>query len=238
MAVLTPDKVTSLNGVTLKEYLLTKHNPNNISMPSKRIGACEGITIHNTDVIKVSGTTMSEQYTRATVNGNMGTVRVHYYVDDKETWQNLPDSYMGWHAADGSGAGNSTTIAIECIMGAETGFEKAEDNCARLAAKLLYDNNLTIDKLYTHTYWLNIRDKVTAKDGEDLRTKKHSYKTCPLYIIPHWDKFKATVNKYLSDLQNPKLYYVQVGAFSSKVNAEKYLSEVKKTYPNAFIKNI
>lgn len=33
-----------------------------------------------------------------------------------------------------------------------------------------------------------------------------------------------------------KLYYVQVGAFKSKENAEKYLETVKKDYPNAFIK--
>ena len=30
MAILTPDKTTTLGGVTVKEYLLTKHNPNRI----------------------------------------------------------------------------------------------------------------------------------------------------------------------------------------------------------------
>ena len=35
-----------------------------------------------------------------------------------------------------------------------------------------------------------------------------------------------------------KLYYVQVGAFKSKENAENYLKEVQKIYPGAFIKKM
>lgn len=31
-------------------------------------------------------------------------------------------------------------------------------------------------------------------------------------------------------------YYVQVGAFANRTNAEAYLAQVKKTYPDAFIK--
>ena len=34
MAILRPDTTTTLGGVTIKEYLLTKHNPNRIDMPS------------------------------------------------------------------------------------------------------------------------------------------------------------------------------------------------------------
>lgn len=50
-----------------------------------------------------------------------------------------------------------------------------------------------------------------------------------------WNKFKARIFEG-SALPAKKMYYVQVGAFSSKVNAEKYLESVKKEYPNAFIK--
>lgn len=34
MAILKPDKTTTLGGVTVNEFLLTKHNPRNIAMPS------------------------------------------------------------------------------------------------------------------------------------------------------------------------------------------------------------
>lgn len=75
MAFLTPDKVYEMNGVTVKDYFLTEHNPNRIDMPTKRTKALLGITIHNTeDINPAKGTTKSEQYTRATVNGNMNDV--------------------------------------------------------------------------------------------------------------------------------------------------------------------
>ena len=34
MAILTPDKTFDLGGVRVNEFLLTKHNPNHIPMPS------------------------------------------------------------------------------------------------------------------------------------------------------------------------------------------------------------
>ena len=118
MAILKPDKTTTLGGVTVNEYLLTKHNPNKIDMPSVSMeGRIIGVTIHNTPwITTAAGTTPAEQYTRATVNGNMRDTRVHYYVDNVCAWQNLPLTLSGWHAADGNGNGNRRTIAIECIM--------------------------------------------------------------------------------------------------------------------------
>lgn len=233
---LSPDTYIRVNGVMVKSYLLTEHNPNRIDMPSKRVKPLAGVTIHNTGAIKVSGTTMAEQYTRATRNGNMNSVRVHYYVDDKEAWQNLPLDWQGWHAADGNGDGNTATIAIECIgQSAE-----AEDNTARLAAWLLKQNGMNVQQLYTHTYWLNVRDGRGAKLSKDERcVLSHPYKVCPIYIIPHWSDFVAKVKRYIGETAKPsKMYYVQVGAFKSKENAEAYLASVKQDYPGAFIKEL
>jgi N-acetylmuramoyl-L-alanine amidase len=111
MAILKPDKTMTLGGVTVNEFLLTKHNPRNIAMSSVKMEGIIGVTVHNTDWIRVAnGTTPAEQYTRATYNGNMNDVRVHYYVDHTCAWQNLPLDLSGWHAADGSGNGNRKTI--------------------------------------------------------------------------------------------------------------------------------
>ena len=124
---------------------------------------------------------MSEQYTRATVNGNMNDVRVHFYVDDKEAWQNLPLTLSGWHAADGLGKGNTQTIAIECIMDGQSGArnEDAEKNCARLTAWLLDKYGLTTNDVYSHNHW-------------------YSQKYCPLYILPHWNRFISLVESFRS----------------------------------------
>ena len=238
MAILTPDKTTTLGGVNVKEYLLTGHNRNHIDMPSVSMaGKIIGVTVHNTDWITVArGTTPAEQYTRATVNGNMKDVRVHYYVDNVCAWQNLPLSLSGWHAADGSGNGNRRTIAIECIMSSAYNDrdKKSEDNCARLAAALLKKYGLDINHLYTHTHWLNVRD---GKRGtvDQLNTMHNRYKMCPAYILPHWAAFKAKVQAYLNGTSaakpsNAQLYRVrksandmksQLGAYASLENAKK-----------------
>lgn len=256
MAILRPDTTTTLNGVKINEYLLTRHNPNRIAMPSVSMeGKIIGVTVHNTAwITTAAGTTPAEQYTRATVNGNMNDVRVHYYVDNTCAWQNLPHSLSGWHAADGSGNGNRRTIAIECIMSSAYNAtdKKSEDNCARLAAALLKKYNLGIDHLYTHTHWLNVRD---GKSGsvDYLNTARNSYKMCPLYILPHWSEFKKKVQGYMSSAVTPapaakQLYRVrkswsdaksQIGAFSSLENAKKacktgyavFDSNDKQVYP-------
>ena len=72
---------------------------------------------------------------------------------------------------------------------------KSEDNCAKLAAYLLHINKMTVEEnLFTHTHWLNVRD---GKRGtiDYLNTTKNPSKTCPLYILPHWDSFKAKVKR-------------------------------------------
>ncbi|MBP1546282.1 MAG: SPOR domain-containing protein [Oscillospiraceae bacterium] len=245
MAVfLKPDKVKYWNGVTVNEYFLTDHNPNKISLPVKRKGEYIGITLHNTNRIIVSPeTTPAEQYTRSTVNGNMNSVRVHFYVDDRCAWQNLPLDYSSWHAGqkgkaecNGSEKGNGNTISIECIMSGNGDITdiKARDNAARLIAYLKEHYG---GELYTHNYWCNVRN---GKRGtlDELNKLNDGYKGCPIYIRPSWDKFKTLVDGYMPVKKDDseKLYYVQVGAFKSESLAKNYLNEVKRTYPSAFIK--
>lgn len=188
-------------GLLINQYFLHENNPNNISLPSKRNKSLLGITIHNTgDLANVEDD--AEQYTRATVNGNMSTVRSHYYVDDLSAWQNLDLDYQNWTNGDGSGPGNAQTIAIECIMSSSSEANEmsmlARKNCAELTAFLLQKYGLTTDNIYTHTHWLHTADN-TQGTREELNIKPHSYKTCPLYIIPNWSNFLADVQSYMSN---------------------------------------
>ena len=239
MAILKPDITYNWNGLKINEYLLTKHNINKIDMPTIAMSNPIGITVHNTESISVSSsTTMAEQYTRATVNDRMKDVRVHFYVDDVCAWQNLPLSLSGWHAADGSGNGNSKTIAIEVIGDSA----KAEANAVKLTAYLLKQYGLNADSnLFTHTHWLNVMD---GKSGtiDYLNTADNSRKMCPIYILPHWSTFKNNVKNALgtssstsssstsSSTSTLELYRIrktwadsssQIGAYSSLENAEK-----------------
>lgn len=211
--MLKADSVTYVNGVKLNKYLLTEHNPNKIDLPPKRtLYPLSKITIHNTESLKNS-VDDAEQYTRATVNGNMRTVRTHAYVNYLGAWQNLPWDYANWTCADGmptkekpnQGPGNYKTIALECIMSGNgsANDETSMDNCARLAAWLLVQNGLTCEDLRTHTFWLHVRDgncKETVENYDYWCTKPHPYKTCPAFIIPRWTEFKALVKRYYETL--------------------------------------
>ena len=203
MAFLKPDKIISTpNGLTIKQKIIpdSLRATKDVASWSKKgakmkpcaklnngTGKPKGITVHNTGDIKVpSGTNAAEQYTRATLNGNMAGVVVHFYVWDNEIWQNLREDERGWHAADGSSrrksqrkdcstiGGNLDTIAIECI-GNRKG---SEDTTAKLAAHLC--NKYKLDPatdVYTHKYF-------------------YPAKNCPQYILPHWNTFLATVKEY------------------------------------------
>ena len=50
-STVTPDKTYTWLGVTIKEFLFTKHNPNKYTLPPKRTSKQKiiGVTIHNTE---------------------------------------------------------------------------------------------------------------------------------------------------------------------------------------------
>ena len=201
MSILSPDKtVTTSNGLKIKQKIIpdSLRATKNVASWCKKggkmkpcaklcgTGKPKGITVHNTnDINTAAGTTAAEQYTRATYNGNMGGVVVHYYVYESDIWQLLNNSEQGWHATDGASrrksqrggndtiGGNVDTIAIECIGDKAT----SEDTTAKLVAYLCAKHGLNpgID-VYTHKYF-------------------YPSKNCPAYILPHWSTFLANVKK-------------------------------------------
>ena len=228
MAFLTPDAVyTTENGIVVNRKFLPESQ-----RPNRHLNTADGypeyITIHNTDDInEAAGTNDAEQYARATFNGNMNGVTVHFYIDETACWQILPMNEVGYHAADGyNGPGNTKSVAIEIIEknGKTADDIKAEDRGAKLAAWLLYKYNLPIDRLKTHHDW-------------------YPKKYCPAYILPHWDEFKTKVEKYLDDLKTPivtpqptiKHWRVQVGYYAVRENAEEMLRKLKDAGFDGFI---
>lgn len=200
---LTPDKKEIINGVTVYDYNLYRHNPNNIKMPAGARKKTVAVTIHNTEWINVAtNTTPAEQYVRATQNDAMKNCRVNYYVDNVCAWRCMPDDTVNWSCADGTAnpnSGNNTSVAIEVIGNSK----EAEENAVKLTAYLINKYNLKVDTgLRTHTYWLNVKD---GKKGtiDQLNTMHNDYKNCPAYILPHWSTFKANVQKSYDALTQP-----------------------------------
>lgn len=221
MAFLVADKTTTVNGVKLNEKIIplnAKRKNGNYFRDQRKLNP-RYVTIHNTGEIKqAKGTTMAEQYSRATYpNDNMGTVRPHFYVDSVEAWQLIELDRVAWHAGE---QGNTQSIGIE-IIGA-----KGEDNGARLAAWVLDTLGLTTAALRTHNYWMGQPDKIVTG----------ARKNCPYYILPHWSTFVKKVASYQKGKPTPKpdptpstdtIYRVQVGAFKNKSYADKMLADLK-----------
>ena len=217
MSILSPDKtVTTTNGLKIKQKIIpdslraTKDvaswcKKGGKMKPCAKLcgtGKPKGITVHNTnDINTAAGTTAAEQYTRATYNGNMGGVVVHYYVHESDIWQLLDNSEQGWHATDGASrrksqrggsdtiGGNVDTIAIECIGDKAT----SEDTTAKLVAYLCAKHGLN--------------------PGTDVYAHKYFYpsKNCPAYILPHWSTFLANVKKYYDALAGAQKEKISAG---------------------------
>ena len=129
---------------------------------------------------------------------------------------------------------NSNSIGIEICCNNSTGkMQAANDksysfsdaavaNAAELVRQLMAEYDIPAERVIRHY-------DVTGKP-------------CPGIIgwnadsgsEAKWATFKQAISG--AAVSAPAKYYVQVGAFGSKSNAEKYLAEVKKIYPDAFIK--
>ena len=173
-------------------------------------------------------------------------VSADFTVDDTAVVQYNPDirNRYTWHCGGnkyatkgGSLYGickNSNSIGIEICCNNSTGkIQAANDksysfsdaavaNAVWLVKKLMAEYNIPAERVVRHY-------DVTGKP-------------CPGIIgwnadsgsEAKWQAFKMAISG--EAVTAAAKYYVQVGAFSSRENAEKYLNEVKKTYPDAFIK--
>lgn len=177
-------------------------------------------------------------------------VSADYAVDDTSAVcynGDIPNRYT-WHCGGskyntkgGSFYGkctNANSIGIEICSTNSTGkMQSANDisysfspaavaNAVELVKKLMAEYNIPADRVIRH-YDVN-------------------GKPCPGIIgwnadsgsEAEWNRFKKIIGGSADDVnaENSPRYYVQVGAFSEKANAEKFLAEVREDYPGAFIK--
>jgi len=135
------------------------------------------ITIHNTG--NTSKTANAKAHGNYLINTNEKK-SWHFTCDDKNTYQHLPTSEIGYHAK----SGNSSSLGIEICENAGIDQIKANDNAAELTAYLLSKHNLTIEDVVTHKSWTN--------------------KKCPSLLLngpnegPKWEAFISRVSYFKS----------------------------------------
>ena len=142
----------------------------------------EYITVH--DTANHAPATNEIQY----MITNNNEVSFHLAVDETQVIQGLPFDRNSWSCGDGKhGKGNRNSISIEICRPTHEDkslYMKAEQNAVYVVARLLYMNNLSIDKLKKHQDW--------------------SGKNCPNVLLKEgrWNQFKERVNKVLKEIHN------------------------------------
>ena len=212
---------------------------------AKAARAIEYIVIHYTaGVTSKAGSALSLAGYFAT---RPDDVSADFTVDDGAVVQYNPDirNRYTWHCGGnkyntkgGSLYGvckNSNSIGIEICCENSTGkMQDANDksysfsdaavaNAVELVKHLMAEYNIPADHVVRH---YDVTGKLCPGIvGWNLDSGSEA----------KWQAFKQAISGTAASAVAPK-YYVQVGSFASRENAENYLAGVKKVYPDAFIK--
>lgn len=219
------------------------HKCNTIHTASKIKRSIEWIVVHYTaGVTSRYGSASSLADYFATRKDNCSA---DFTVDDVEVVQYNPDirNRYSWHCGGNKYATKGGKYYGKCTNANSIGIEVCSTNST---GKMQAAN----DKSYSFT------DAVVKNTEELVKYLMKEYNIDADHVIRHydvtgkpcpgvigwnkesgseaeWEKFKKAISN-----ETKTKYFVQVGAFSNKENAEKYLKEVKKIYPDAFIKTI
>lgn len=149
--------------------------------------------------------------------------RIAMYVEEKDR------SYCSSSATN-----DNRAITIECASDTKEPFA-VNDKVYAALIDLLTDicKRNDIKKLL----WRADKSLIGQVDKQNMTVHRwfHPGKSCPgTYLYERMGKIADEVNKRLGAAEN-KLYRVQIGAFSSKTNAQNYLAKAKQAGFDGFI---
>ena len=147
------------------------------------------ITVHNT--ANDASARSEVEYMR----NNSNQVSFHVAIDDQEAVQAIAFNRNAWHAGDGMGPGNTSSISIEICYSKSGGtrFDEAEKNAAEYVAGVLEQYGWGIDKVTTHQHW--------------------SGKYCPHRTLDKgWNRFLKMVEEAMKPAEKVKAGWKQYGA--------------------------
>ena len=189
---------------------------------SPRNHAIDTITIHCV-VGQCSVEALGEQFQTKEASSNYGIGkdgRIGMYVEEKD---------RSWCSSNA--ANDNRAITIECASDTKEPYAVNDKVYASLI-KLLVDicKRNGIKKLVWST---NKNERVNHLNGCNMTVHRdYANKSCPgTYLYERMGKIAEAVNTQLTK----KLYRVQIGAFSSRKNAENYLAKAKKAGFTGFI---
>ena len=206
----------------------------------------EGIMVHSTACPGIMAADWYKRWNKSFSKGDTNRqVCVHAFLDDKEIWQYLPWDHRGWHAG---GKANNTHIGFEiCEPGGFSysggatmvGYDVKKNESYFRAT---WNNAIELCVYLCKEYGLTEQDIICHSEGNKMGIASNHAD------VMHWfpkhgesmDTFRVAVKKAIEEsenLDNSKLYRVQIGAYSKKDNAKAQLDKAKKAgFTDAFIK--
>lgn len=173
------------------------------------------IVVHETDNTR-SGAD-ADAHARLQYNGNSRSASWHYTVDDKEAVQSFEHAWRCWAA--GSNTGNDEGIQVETCVNSDGNYLKAVQNTAELVAKIMKDENISIQNVVQHNHF--------------------SGKNCPSYMRNgrvSWSQFITMIKEASGNTQqqmpstDTNKYRVLTGTYATKQAAENILDVLKHRF--------
>lgn len=121
--------------------------------PGKQLVGPKFITIHDTGNANAGADALAHARYLKGDSAASRPASWHFTVDDKNVIQHLPLSEVAWHAGDGNGPGNASSIGIEICENSDGDRAKAEERAADLAAFLLKTYKLPVEAVVQHNKW-------------------------------------------------------------------------------------
>lgn len=109
------------------------------------------ITVHQTG--NTSAGANAAAHANLQSSGNSRAASWHYTVDDKEAVQSFAHTVRCWHAGDGTGPGNYSSIAVEHCVNSDGDYLQTLRNGAALVARIAEEEGIPTSRIVQHNKW-------------------------------------------------------------------------------------
>lgn len=182
-----PGTQTLPGPVSIRAWIVPKTRPTIRS--GIKLDAVRYLTVHETDN-RDEGADATMHAKLLATNPNWTWASWHVQVDDDEAIQSIPWDEVAFHAGDGDGPGNRTSLSIEQCVNDDGNWWATRRLSASVCVYLLANHDLGLDRMVQHNHWL-LSEQYWATQGK--------HKNCPQRTRGRgeWDSFVELVGRGL-----------------------------------------